>query len=131
MSISMGAFIGVLPLFGISTAIITALALYLRLNLPIAVFVTYAVSPIHVLLFIPFIRIGEWVFNVEHSLLTLTAIKEAFKADYVQAISDLAFQIGCGITGWAFAGIPIAILFFFVLCKFIPLFKNKNRPLSQ
>lgn len=117
LSITLGSLIGVLPLFGISTAIIAGLAIYLRLNLPIAIFMTYAVSPIHILLFIPFIRIGEWVLSVKHSLLSFSAVKEAFLTDYVQAFQDLIFQIGCGLTGWFVVGIPSALFVFVVLVR--------------
>jgi uncharacterized protein (DUF2062 family) len=61
MSIAAAAAFGVIPMFGVTTIAITCLALYLRFNLPLALFVTYAMGPIHLLLFIPFIRVGEFI----------------------------------------------------------------------
>ena len=61
LSMSIGAAVGVIPLFGITTFITTAIILRLRLNLPVALFMTYALGPAHVLLFLPFIRFGEGV----------------------------------------------------------------------
>ena len=115
LSIALGILIGVIPLFGIATPLITGLSIWLRLNLPLAVFMTYAVSPIHLLLFIPFIRIGEWLYGVQHSLLTFTAIKEAFVADYITAIQDLIFHLCCGVTGWIVVGFPVAMGLFYLL----------------
>ena len=125
MSIVMGSLIGVLPLFGISTAIIAFLAVTLRLNLPLAVFMTYAVSPIHLLLIIPFIRIGEYVMGVQHSLITLVAIQEAFSSNFLQAIRDLIFQIGCGLVGWIIAGIPFA---YFMYLGLRLIFEHYHEP---
>ena len=126
MSISLGTFIGVLPLFGISTALVTALAIWFRLNIPIAVFITYAVSPLHVLLIIPFIRLGELFYGVEHSLITVSAIKQAFQSDIFNALKDLAFQIFCGLTGWLAAGIPSALVLFFILYQSILFFRKRS-----
>lgn len=77
-----------------------------------SLFFTYAVGPIHLLLFIPFIRIGEYIFNAEHTLLTFNAIKEAFQTDYFDALYRLSLEVVCGLTGWTVAAIPSAFLLF-------------------
>lgn len=114
-SISLGALVGIIPLFGISTITITALAVRLKLNLPLSVFVTYAVGPLHLLLFIPFIKTGEWLTGVHHSLLSFTSIKEAFQEDYMTAIKDLGLEVICGLTGWTILAIPSALILYFIL----------------
>ena len=126
LSIAIGSYIGVLPLFGISTALVTAIAVWWRLNLPIAIFFTYAVGPIHILLIIPFIRLGEYIFGVKHMLLTVSAIKEAFQSDFFQALSDLALQIVCGVTGWIVIGIPVTYIFYRILQFSIGYFQKTN-----
>ncbi len=115
LSITLGVLIGVLPLFGIATPLITGLSIWLRLNLPLAVFMTYAVSPIHLLLFIPFIRVGEWLYGVQHSILTFASIKNAFVHDYVAALQDLIFHLCCGLTGWVVIGFPVTIGLFYAI----------------
>lgn len=129
LSIAIGSYIGVLPLFGVSTVLITAIAVYLRLNLPLSLFFVYAVGPLHLLLFIPFIHLGEWVYGTEHSLLTFTAIKDAFSTSFLQALQDLGYQIVCGISGWLFVGLPVAIILYYVLKFGLKIvFKNKLHP---
>ena len=114
-SIAMGALIGVIPLFGISTVTITAIAVRLKLNLPLSIFTTYAVGPLHLLLFIPFIKIGERIIGVEHTLFSFSAIKDAFRADYMKATKDLGLEILCGMTGWIIVAIPACFLLYIIL----------------
>lgn len=125
LSIVIGALIGILPLFGVAAFIIAFIAIVLRLNLPIALFITYAVTPIHLFLFIPFIRIGETVFSVEPSWLSFADIKASFQADYLLALQQLSFQLVCGVAGWFLVAIPIAILFYFILWQILALYSKK------
>lgn len=130
LSITAGVVVGVIPLFGVTTLSITTLALYFRLNLPVALFMTYAVGPIHLLLFIPFIKLGEMIFGANHTLLSLQAIRNAFRSDYVLAIKQLAFEMLCGITGWLFVAIPVGLVLFIVLWKIFAFSKlHKERHL--
>lgn len=115
LSISVGALVGVLPLFGVSTIITTALAIRLKFNLPLALFFTYAVGPIHLLLFIPFIRIGESIYHIKHELLSIDTIRSAFRADYMEAIKDLGLELTCGVTGWSIAAIPAAFVLYLLI----------------
>ncbi len=114
-SIAIGALVGVIPMFGISTVTITALAIRLRLNLPMSIFFTYAVGPIHLLMFIPFIKMGERILGVQHTLVSFSVIREAFSEDYMKAIIDLSLEIVCGLTGWALVAIPTAFVLYFML----------------
>lgn len=114
LSMTIGILIGILPLFGVATIVVTALALYMRINMPLAVFMSYAVTPIHLLLFIPFIRLGEWITATPSSKLTVQAIRQTFQQDYWEALAYMIGQLGCGVLGWTVAAIPGAVLFYFV-----------------
>lgn len=115
LSIVLGSFLGAIPLIGVATPAVTFLALYLRLNLPLALFMTYAVSPLHVLLFLPFIYGGEAILGVEHMPITFEGVKTAFQADIMTALSDLSLQLGYGLVGWVVIGIPVSIGLFFLI----------------
>lgn len=109
-AVVVGLLISVFPVFGTTTIIITCLALYLRLNLPVMITVSYLAAPLQVLFFMPFISIGEYFFNVEHSLLTFESIKTAFSQSFLKALKDLSLEVICGVTGWAITAVPIALL---------------------
>jgi len=64
LTIVLGFTLGTIPVFGFITALCVAIALWLKLNVPLAVGVLYMVMPLQILLFIPFIRLGEFLFSI-------------------------------------------------------------------
>ena len=115
LSITLGVVIGILPLFGIATWIVTFLAVSLRVNLPITIFTLYAVSPLHLILFLPFIKLGEWLLSIDATIISLDAIHLAFKTDFFKALYDLSFELAYGVLAWAILAIPIAAIVYFML----------------
>jgi len=78
--------ITVFPIFGIITLLLTFVAIKLRLNLPIMIVVSYLATPLQYMLFLPFIHVGETVFNTKHTLLTVHDIKNAFEVSFFDTI---------------------------------------------
>lgn len=117
LAVILGVFIGIMPVFGISTIIATYLAIKLKLNIGVTLFSTYAVSPIHPLLFIPFIHLGESIVGIEHTLLSFSAIKQAFSMNYIDALEKLWLEFLCGISGWSLISIPILFSVFYFTIK--------------
>ena len=91
ISIVVSALVTVFPVFGISTIVLTAIALPFRLNLPIMIAFSYVFSPVQYLVLIPFINLGASVFGTEHTLLTFEAIKASFDANFWLTIKALSF----------------------------------------
>ena len=112
LSISIGAIIGVIPMVGVATFLLTGLALYLRLNMPIAFFITYAVTPVQWLLFIPFIHLGEVILFIDHSLLSYTAITEAFDIGAIFLLREFFWEIIYGITAWCLLAFPLGYVLY-------------------
>ena len=112
LSITIGAVVGVIPMVGVATFLLTVLALYLRLNLPIAFFITYAVTPVQWLLFIPFIHFGELILFIDHSLLSYTAITEAFNIGAVFLLQKFFWEIIYGITAWCLLAFPLGYVLY-------------------
>lgn len=80
-SLAVGLAIGVIPLFGTSTALCVGAALAFRLNQPAMQLANYLAYPAQLLLLIPFIRLGERLFGAPRLPLSLTALLAAAKAD--------------------------------------------------
>ncbi len=119
LSISVSIVISLFPIFGITTVILTLIALRFKLNLPIMIILSYVVEPVKLLLLIPFIKTGGYIFGAKHSLLDLASIKESFKENSIlETLGSLSFELICGLTGWALMVIPLSIPFYFLL-KFI------------
>src|ERR1039458_3016775 len=62
LTLALGFAIGCIPVIGIPTVVCAALALALRLNLPAIQAANYAALPFQVLLIVPFVRLGGWLF---------------------------------------------------------------------
>jgi len=114
-SIIVSGLFSIIPILGVSTFILTTLSIKRKLNLPIMISISYLMWPIQVLLIIPFIRIGEFVFSIPSTPHTVEEIISSFQNSFFQTISHLSFELLCGLGGWVFTAIPIAIGFYLIL----------------
>lgn len=112
----------IIPVFGITTILLTFLAIKFKLNLPIMIVVSYITTPLQYILFIPFIHIGETIFNTKHTLLTVTDIKIAFESSFFKTIKQLFFELICGLSGWLLLALPIALSCILLINK---IYKNE------
>ena len=115
LSLVISMLVSIFPMYGISTIILTFIALPLKLNLPIMIVVSYIAEPIKIVLLIPFINVGAWFFGVEHSLLTFEAIKLSYNESFIKTLKALSYELLCGFIGWALIAIPLGILSYFIL----------------
>ncbi|CAH8281888.1 uncharacterized protein DUF2062 [Mariniflexile fucanivorans] len=107
----------VLPIFGVTTIILTFLAVKFKLNLPIMVAVSYIATPLQFIFFMPFIHVGEAIFNTKHTLLTVIEIKNAFESSFFHTIKQLIFELVCGVSGWLLLALPIALVSILLINK--------------
>lgn len=123
LSMSIGLVVGVLPLFFVNTAIVAFLSILLRLNLPLALFCCYAITPLHIILFIPFIKMGEWLLSLEHSFLTMDKIQSAFSESVIGALKELSFELAYGVMAWGVCALPAACILYYL---FYAVFKSRS-----
>jgi len=128
LSITVATVVSLFPIFGISTIILTALAVRLKLNLPIMIALSYIVEPIKAILFIPFINIGESLMGTEHTLLTFEAIKASYALSFWSTMKSLSYELLCGFMGWVITIVPASILFYFLLKKVLKVFVKIPKP---
>jgi uncharacterized protein (DUF2062 family) len=62
-TLALGFAIGCIPLLGVTTGICAVLALTLRLNMPVIQAANWVAMPLQVVLLIPFLRLGQWLFR--------------------------------------------------------------------
>jgi len=122
LSITSAALIGVIPVLGVSTALIAFSALKFRLNLALMVAVSYIVYPFQFALFVPYLRFGEWLFNVEGSGLTIDSMKAAFSTNILEALGDLWVANLCALFSWVVISIPAGFAMYWVLFQVFKLF---------
>ncbi len=63
LTIALGFAIGCIPVVGVPTVLCAALALLLGLNQPAIQAANYAAMPLQLVLIIPFMRLGKWMFG--------------------------------------------------------------------
>lgn len=128
LSITVATVVSLFPIFGISTIVLTALAVKYKLNLPIMIALSYVVEPLKAILFIPFINIGEKIFGTAHGLLTFEAIKASYDMSFWNTVKSLSYELLCGFAGWALTIVPASILFYFLLKEMLKFFFKLSKP---
>ena len=127
LSLIVSTVISLFPIFGITTVVLTVLALRLKLNLPIMIIISYAIEPLKVLLLIPLIKIGGSIFGVNHDLLDLASIKQSFQDNSIlETIGSLSFELLCGFAGWAVTVLPLSIPAYFLVKFILSIFMKKK-----
>lgn len=121
LSISFGAALGVFPVLG-STVTLCGIASYIfRLNILAIQVVNYLVYPMQLILFIPFIRLGELVLRHEPFPISMEIIYNMLKEDMWNAIQTLWVANLYGIFAWTITAPLIAILIYYTT---LPLLKK-------
>ena len=118
-SIIVSGLISTIPILGVSTFMITTVSLQRKLNLPVMISLSYLMWPIQILLIIPFIRVGEFIFSVPRNHHTVEEIIRSFQNSFFQTLSQLSFELLCGLGGWLLTAVPIAVGIYWVSLLFL------------
>ena len=98
---------------------ITTVSLKRKLNLPVMISLSYLMWPIQILLIIPFIRVGEFIFSVPRNPHTVDEIISSFQTSFFQTLSRLSFELLCGLGGWFLTAVPLAVGIYWVSLLFL------------
>ena len=112
LSIAIGAIVGVFPVLGTTTVLCTLAAAALRLNLVAIHTVHYAMTPVQVLLIIPFVRVGEHLLGVPPQPLSVAEGMDLIAQGALHAVIVLWDAIVHAVIGWLAIG-PLAIALFY------------------
>lgn len=118
-SIIVSGLISTIPILGVSTFLITTVSIKRKLNLPVMISLSYLMWPVQILLIIPFIRVGEFIFSVPRNHHTLEEIISSFQNSFFLTLSQLSFELLCGFGGWFFTAVPFAAGIYWVSLLFL------------
>ena len=108
LTLALGFAIGCIPVVGIPTLVCAVLALALRLNLPAIQAANYVVMPLQVLLIVPFVRLGGWLFSSgPRQQLGVQALLHSSPLVLLTQLSGLAGQ---ALIAWLLIAIPAVAL---------------------
>lgn len=110
LTVALGVALGVAPIVGLTTIICTAVALRLRLNVAAIQLVCHLLSPVQLLLLLPFLRWGATMLGQGEQVahLTLTQIKHLIHVEGWGGVFHLLWRAELGgLIIWALAAVPV------------------------
>jgi uncharacterized protein (DUF2062 family) len=112
LTLALGFAIGCIPVIGIPTVLCAGLAISCGLNLPAIQAANYAAMPLQLLLILPFIRLGQWMFAWgPHQALTLGALLHNPPTHVAAQMGWLAGLAGQAVLAWMLvAGPAVAVM---------------------
>lgn len=96
----LGCILGIFPVLGSTVILCTGAAYLFRLNFAAIQTVNYLVYPIQLLLFIPFIRIGEFLLGSDPFPISMEKIYDLLRQDIILAVRTFWNANLHGIFAW-------------------------------
>lgn len=119
-SLTLGLVIGLFPIYGTTTILCVIAASSWKLNHVLIQTGNYLISPLKLLLIFPFLRLGEWIFQVEVPLsLNLAQLFERFGKDPLGMLAEFAGSFLHAIVGWAVVVVPLTLVVRSVLTRYL------------
>lgn len=108
-SISAGLVLGIFPILGTTTLVCLAVGALLRLSHPVMQIFCQLMTPLHLLLILPFIRFGEMLYRVPAISLSIPELLARFRADPLKFVGDFGWAAWHGISAWLLVA-PILLI---------------------
>jgi uncharacterized protein (DUF2062 family) len=124
LTVAFGLTIGIMPLFGLATLLCTLLGLRFKLNIPALLLICYLAAPLHLLLYLPFIRTGIFIFGADEFRLTFDQMLLMFQEDWYKAVKKLWLANLLGVAAWIILSAPVTGLVYLVM---LPVFRKYVR----
>lgn len=127
-SVAFGIVLGSVPVIGVTTSLCLIAAAIFKLNHVAIQTVNYLVYPVQIALIIPFLRMGEWMFNIEPANLDIKIMIYEFRHEFMNSIERYGMTALRGVAAWAIVA-PVSFLLIFFLAKiiFTKLLKKLHR----
>lgn len=126
LCLALTLYISVFPILGTITALLTLVMLQLKLNLPLAISFSYLLTPVQLLCMIPFLRLGEKLWGVEHYPLDIEKIRSSFSDGILEMLSLFSGKILLAVLGWLVIATPICLIFYIFLIQLAKMKKRKK-----
>jgi len=109
-TLALGFAIGCIPLLGVTTAICTLLALLLRLNMPAIQAANWLAMPLQVVLLIPFLRMGHWLFSAKDAVLDRSELFARLQSAPWHAMQQMSGMLLQAVVAWLITVAPACLL---------------------
>ncbi|MBI5497606.1 MAG: DUF2062 domain-containing protein [Deltaproteobacteria bacterium] len=114
-SVVLGGALGIIPVPWVSTVMCGVIALVFRLNQVAIQIGNVGVYPLQFLLFLPYVRAGEWLFGVEPLPFSVTQLAEMLQADPVGTLREFGETMARAVVAWLVLTPPVAVIAYALL----------------
>ena len=121
--IALGVVLSIFPLLGTTTLICSLVAILFQLNIAAIQIANYAAFPLQIVLFIPFLKLGETLSGISLDPISKDQLISTFQEGFFQAISELTWYLLVACLGWSAAILPMFIILFLFLLIIIKKYK--------
>ncbi|MEI9921290.1 MAG: DUF2062 domain-containing protein [Bacteroidota bacterium] len=121
-AITAGVVIAYIPFFGISTVLCLFIIWLFRLNPAVVLLANQVAYPLQFILYLPFLRIGEWLFGAPKVPFSASQIFKMAKEDLWGVIKLLWQSTVYGVVVWIVISIPVAFILYYILKAVISRF---------
>ena len=121
--VALGITLSIFPVLGTTTLICTLVSIFFNLNLPAMQLANYAAFPLQVILFFPFLKLGETVSKVSLDPLSKIQLISTFDEGIFYAIEKLSNYLLVACLGWSLAVLPIYIILYFIISSLLKKFE--------
>ncbi len=121
LALTTGAMIGVFPVVGLATIACGVIATCFRLNHPAIQLANYVVFPMQIVLFFPFLKLGEAVTGNSLHKISKTKLVETLDLGFLPAIQELTQYFMLASLGWLLALLPLFAVSYFSLKHLISI----------
>jgi uncharacterized protein (DUF2062 family) len=128
LTIALGLVIAVFPILGTTTVLCALTALWLRLNQPVIQLANWLAYPLQFLLFVPFVRVGEWIMCAPPVTLSIPVMLRKFHESPMDFMREFGLTGLHGIVAWLVIS-PFAVtLIYFLLLTPLKHLSQLSRP---
>lgn len=127
LTLALGLMLGATPVLGTTTILCTAAAVVLRLNLPLIQAVNFLAYPLQLLLLIPFMQAGQWLFRQAPLPFTREQLLVLLHAGFRHALEQLWLYSLHGVVAWLLLGGAGALLVYVILRPILGYTLNQRR----
>lgn len=109
-AISLGVVLGIFPIIGTTTLVCLAAGWLLRLNQPVLHVFSNLVYPLHLVLILVFIRLGERMHGAPRMSFSIPQLLGKFRDDPLQFAGDFGISAWHGVSAWLLVAPVAAVL---------------------
>ena len=115
LTLALGVMLGAIPVLGATTILCAAAAVLLRLNLPLIQAVNFVAYPLQLLLLIPFMQAGQWLFHQPPLPFTRDQLLALLHTGIWNALRQLWLYSLHGVVAWMLLGGAGAAVIYLIL----------------